>query len=46
MKCIECTYYITAEQTGDEAGCSRDGDVENPNKDINCAEAGDEVLEA
>jgi len=43
-KCIECEYYITAKQTGDQPGCSQDGDVTDPNKDINCPEAGDEEL--
>lgn len=46
MKCVECEFYITAYETEDLPGCSRDGDVTNPRRDINCAEAGDEVLEA
>ncbi len=45
MKCIKCEFYITAEQTGDTPGCCQDGDVTSPNEDINCTEAGDEVLE-
>jgi len=43
-KCIECEFYITAEQTGDQPGCSQDGDVSNPNEDINCPDGGDEIL--
>ena len=45
MKCVNCDYYITAEQTGDKPGCMNDGDVSNPNEDINCVEGGDEELE-
>ena len=45
MKCIDCEFYITAEQTGDLPGCATDGDVTNPTEDINCVEAGDEELE-
>lgn len=44
MKCIECEFYITAEETGDQPGCLQDGDVTDPHKDVNCASAGDEVL--
>jgi len=44
MKCIECQFYITAEQTGDQPGCSQDGDVANPDEDINCVTAGDKEL--
>ena len=44
MKCTKCEFYITAEETGDQPGCSQDGDVTNPNEDINCASAGDEIL--
>ena len=43
-KCIECEFYITAEQTGDEPGCEDGGDVTNPNEDINCPAGGDEEL--
>lgn len=46
MKCINCEFYLTAKDTGDEPGCVNDGDVLNPERDINCAEAGDEELEA
>lgn len=42
--CVECEFYITAEQTGDKPGCSDDGDVTKPNEDINCVAAGDEEL--
>lgn len=45
MKCIECQFYITAEQTGDEPGCEQDGDVTNPNEDINCVTGGDKELD-
>ena len=45
MKCIECKFYLTAKDTGDKPGCVRGGDVFSPEKDINCTEAGDEVLE-
>ena len=45
MICIDCEFYITAEQTGDEPGCAAGGDCSEPEEDINCAEAGDEVLE-
>ena len=44
MKCIECEFYLTVYDTGDKPGCVRDGDVANPRKDVNCAEAGDEEL--
>ena len=44
-KCIECKFYITAEETGDKPGCMNDGDVSNPNEDINCVEGGDGELE-
>jgi len=44
MKCVECQFYITAEQTGDQPGCCQDGDVTNPNEDINCVAGGDEEL--
>jgi len=44
-RCIECKFYITAEETRDEPGCMNDGDVSNPSEDINCVEGGDEELE-
>ena len=45
MKCINCEFYNPL--NGDiEAGCVNDGDVTNPEEDINCAEAGDEELSA
>ena len=46
MRCINCDYYLTKEDTGDEPGCEHDGDVTNPEEDINCVEAGDEELQA
>jgi len=45
MRCINCKFYITAEETGDEPGCLNDGDVTSPEDDINCVEGGDEELE-
>ena len=38
MKCIECILFITAEETGDEPGCTGGGDVSNPTKNIYCGE--------
>lgn len=43
-KCTKCEFYITAEETGDQPGCSQDGDVSNPDEDINCPDGGDEEL--
>lgn len=44
MRCIDCEFYITAEQTGDLPGCTTDGDVTNPTEDINCVGGGDKEL--
>ncbi len=44
MQCINCPFYITAKETGDQPGCVNDGDVTNPDKDINCAVAGNKEL--
>ena len=41
----QCKFYITAEETGDQPGCADDGDITNPEEDINCVAAGDEELE-
>lgn len=41
----KCKFYITAEETGDQPGCADDGDITNPEEDVNCVAAGDEELE-
>lgn len=46
-KCISCEFYnppIVINCVEIEGSCMNDGDITNPNEDINCVAAGDEEL--
>lgn len=43
---VQCNFYLTAKETGDEPGCAADGDVTNPEQDIYCGDVdGDDEKE-
>ena len=47
MKCIDCEFYMLPGRDLPklaEPGCSEDGDITNPNKNINCVAGGDKEL--